>query len=449
MLARAREGFGRMQRRINSAIARCSLAVVAGVAVWALGASVASAKPASTTANANTGSSSAAASDGSEPANWAEKKAGKLASEAIGADYWAGRYAMAEKKLREAIQICMVQHCSGSFQARMHRDLGVVYIAGMKHVEEGKDEFTAALTADSTVTLSAATTEMPSVKQAFDEVKASMSGSGKSTSASTEPAASADSSPNPVTDPEDEPKKEAKKKEPPPKEAESAASIEEPMSATSEKPLLNWFSLGVQGDIVFHSKTADACAAGSRYKCYDQINNGQLFNPGEYVAGGNQVASSGFQLGTLRVLLGYDRVLGQRFTVGARLGATLLGQSPIVPGERAFMYFHGEARGAVWLGHEPFGKSLLHPYVFVSGGIGETDSKVSVQLEPTTRPKCEQTLCTFYAWKRSGVGFVGAGAGLLVKVTKRGGPLAELKYLQYLGPSLPSIAMQLGYTFGI
>jgi hypothetical protein len=431
-----------MQRGMNPAIVSCSLAVVTGAAVWALGGSVAFAKPAS--ANANASSSSAAASDGAEPANWAEKKAGKLASEAIGADYWAGHYAMAEKKLREAIQICMIQHCSGSFQARLHRDLGVVYIAGMKHVEEGKDEFTAALTADSTLTLSAASVDMPSVKQAFDEVKASMSGSAKSTSASTEASAAADSSPNPVTDPDEVPKKEDEKA-PAAKKPESAAGVDEPMQESSAKRLLNWFSLGIQQDVVFHSQTNDACAAGSPYKCYDANNNGQQFNPGTYVEGGNQVASGGFQLGTLRVLLGYDRVIGQRSTVGARLGATILGQSPIVPSERRFMYFHGEARGAVWLGHEPFGTSILHPYVFVSGGIAETDSKVLVQVQPNDNPN----IYSFYAWKRSGIGFIGAGAGLLVKVTKRGGPLAELKYLQYLGPSVPSIAMQLGYTFGI
>jgi len=62
---------------------------------------------------------------------------------------------LAEKKLREAIQICLLQSCTVGFQARLHRDLGVVYVAGMKRVEDGKDEFAMALTADATVILAA------------------------------------------------------------------------------------------------------------------------------------------------------------------------------------------------------------------------------------------------------------------------------------------------------
>ncbi len=446
MLARASKGVGPMQRRTITAVARQTVAVVTGTVVLALGGSTAFAKPAST--NANSGTSSAGASDGAEPGNWAEKKAGKLASEAIGADYWAGRYAMAEKKLREAIQICMVQHCANSFQARLHRDLGVVYIAGMKHIEEGKDEFTAALTADATVTL-AASMEMPAVKQAFDEVKSSVTGGAQASSASAESSSAGSTSPNPTTEPEEVSKKDTHKSassEGSPKESEPAAEVDEATPKSAEKRRMNWFSLGIQQDLVLHSHTSDACGSNSPYHCYDANNVRQKpYDLGSYVAGGNQVAAGGFQLGTLRVLAGYDRVIGRRFTVGLRVGSVILGKSPVLPGERAFMWFHGEARAAVWIGHEPFGTSLLQPYVFVSGGVAETDSKVLVQVQPIN----DSHLYSFDAWKRSGAGFIGGGVGLMAAITKRGGPNAELKYLQFLGPSVPSLAFQLGYSFGL
>ena len=438
-----------MRTAKNSAVTRYSVATAASVAIWMSGGAFAWAK----SNDAGGSGASGSAADAAEPGNWAEKKAGKLAGEAIGSDYWSGRYAAAEKKLREGIQICMVQKCSNAFQARLHRDLGVVYIAGMKHVEEGKDEFTAALTADSGVTL-APSMDMPTVKQAFDEVKASISGSQSASASKDTPAkdtaAAADASSKRDEEAKEEPKATEEKKESKAaeEEQEPASSEIQPPPAAPEpvKRKYNWFSLGFQQDFVFHSKTADACASGSQYSCYAANNVREIANPGSYVPGGNQVGAAGFQPGTLRILVGYDRVLGQRFTVGARLGSVLTGKAPIFTGERAFMYFHGEARAAAWLGPDPFGTSKLRPYVFLAGGVAETDSKVSVQVEPNNPPN----LYTFHAWKRSGDGFVGGGLGILAVFSEWGGPLAELKYVQYLGTSsLPTVAVQLGYSLGL
>jgi hypothetical protein len=40
------------------------------------------------------------------------------------------------------------------------------------------------------------------------------------------------------------------------------------------------------------------------------------------------------------------------------------------------------------------------------------------------------------------------GAGLVAAITKRGGPMAELRYLQFMGPSTSAVALQIGYMFG-
>lgn len=429
---------------MNHALTRCSVALLAGTAVWILGGSVAFARPASSGGDAagksdSSGSdsgktNSAMSSDSPEPKTAPEKRASKLGSEAIGTDYWSGRHEMAEKKLREGIQICMTQHCSPAILAHLHRDLGVVYIAGMKHVEDGKDEFTAALTADPTVTLAASMVDMPTVKQAFDEVKAGMD---KSQSDASKPAEKA----------EEKPAEKAKEPDAAPTPPEPEAKVEEPPIKGAARQLHNWISLGVQEDFVLHSKTSNACGSNSAYKCYDGLGIRQpSYDPGSYVSGGNQVGSAGFQPGTLRILAGYDRVIRNRFTVGVRLGALLLGKAKITQGDSSVMMFHGEARGAFWFGHEPF-SSVLRPYALISGGIAETDSKVSVQLQRTTNN--DPNIYSFDAWKRSGIGFVGVGGGLVAAITKRGGPHAEVRFLEFFGStSTSAVAAQIGYSFG-
>jgi hypothetical protein len=417
-------GFERMQGTMNRALKRCSIAVLASVAVVFSAESMA-----------------LAASESGEavPTTWAEKRAVKLAGEAIGGDYWSGRHAMAEKKLREGIQLCMVQKCAPAIMARLHRDLGVVYIAGMKKVEEGKDEFSAALTADSNVALAPSMVEMPAVKQAFDEVKAGTNGSSA--------AKETDKAPEVTAKEPDQKKPEEKAKEAEntaPAKEETARESNEPPAKPTERMFKNWLSLSVQEDFVLHSATENACGTGSAYKCYDANGARQpAYDPGSYVPGGNQVAAGGFQPGTLRVLVGYDRAFGRRFSAGLRLGAMIQGQATITQGDSAVLALHGEARAAVWFGREPF-SAFLRPYAVLSGGVAETDSKVLVQLQRNGDPN----LYSFNAWKRSGKGFVGVGAGLVAAITKRGGPMAELRYLQFMGPSTSAVALQIGYMFG-
>ena len=374
-----------------------------GLLAWANMA--AAATPTGISTESTTASSSAGV-DAVGPSTPAEKRAAKLASEASGADTRAGRNAVAEKKLREAIEICLVQKCSVPFQARLHRDLGIVYIAGMKRVEDGKDEFTAALTADATVVLTPSAEDKPAVKQAFAEVKGAM--------ASAQPAEVQS-----ATDAETRSESEAKSDKaahnspqaasPGPKNSGATLDTAESPEAKATRSFLNWFSLGLEQDIVFHSNTINACSSGSRYECFDATGRQILVN--DFVSGGNQV-SGGFTTGTWRVLLGYDRAFAGRFSLGVRLGSVVAGAAQRAAGERAFMYFHGEGRAAVWLARDPFAVTGIHPYIFVSGGVAEADGKVQVQYTDTRPGVCPD--CWLNAWKRSGDGFLGIGAGVRV-----------------------------------
>jgi hypothetical protein len=262
--------------------------------------------------------------------------------------------------------------------------------------------------------------DMPAVKQAFDEVKVGM---GKNQTDASKPAEKAA---------EEKPIEKAQEPEAPPAPPEPEAKVQEPPTNGAVKLLRNWVSLGVQEDFVLHSKTSNACGSNSSYKCYDGLGMRlRPYDPGSYVPGGNQVGSAGFQPGTLR---------------GTRLGAMILGKAKITEGDSSVMVFHGEARGAIWFGHDPF-SSVLRPYALLSGGIAETDSKVSVQLQRTINN--DPKIYSFDAWKRSGMGFVGVGGGLVAAITKRGGPSAEVRFLQFFGStSTSAVAAQIGYSFG-
>jgi hypothetical protein len=205
----------------------------------------------------------------------------------------------------------------------------------------------------------------------------------------------------------------------------------------------NWITLGFQEDFVVHSQTSNAClATNSTYKCFDANNVYQPLQKAD--PGSNQVSGAGISPGTLRILFGYDRVLGRRFTVGLRFGSVITGKAPVVQGDRAFMYFHGEGRVAAWLSRAPFASAGFHPYVFVSGGVAEADGKVAVDVAGSN--VCLK--CQLDAWKRSGSGFVGAGAGIQAAITPKSGPILETRYMQFISPNVPVLGAQLGYAVG-
>src|SRR5664280_3403352 len=154
---------------------------MASVAVLLLSSGIAFARePASSGAAATSAGKAPASSRAAESANagvatvppstTVEKKAAKLSGEALGADFKAGHFTLGEEKLREAIRICVPEVRSPGFQARLHRDLGYIYVVGFLRVDDGKDEFTAALSLDPTVAL---TLPMQSheVTTAFAEIK--------------------------------------------------------------------------------------------------------------------------------------------------------------------------------------------------------------------------------------------------------------------------------------
>ena len=94
----------------------------------------------------------------------------RIADDAINNDYLALHFNEAVKKLRGALVTCGANACSPQVRARLHRDLGVVLIAGLNRAGEGKKEFAEALKADPRVTLQKDLTT-PAIEQAFQAAR--------------------------------------------------------------------------------------------------------------------------------------------------------------------------------------------------------------------------------------------------------------------------------------
>jgi hypothetical protein len=95
----------------------------------------------------------------------------KLADDAINRDYLSANFAEAEKKLRQAIGMCGTTACVPTVVGRLHRDLGVVLIAGLNRRDEGKQELAEAIRADPDVALEKDLTT-PEIDQIFKALKA-------------------------------------------------------------------------------------------------------------------------------------------------------------------------------------------------------------------------------------------------------------------------------------
>ncbi len=349
------------------------------------------------------------------PVTAAEKRAAKLARQATLEDHPNQRFRVGERRLREAIRICMQSGCAPAFRAQLHRDLGVVYIEGMKKVEDGKDEFTAALTAEPKLVLAAPMTGVES-ERAFDEVRSDLG--LLPTAAESSPLRAP---PEPAPRP-----------------------FEEPSTADrdAEDQIWNLFSFGIQQDFIYHSKTPNACNAGSRYTCFDSNQDHMDFTADPRFQAGNTIEQSGFRIASLRLLAGYDRFLGKNVALGLRLGMSVRGKAPRIKGQSTFSYFHGEARLAVWLGSNPFGTARVRPYLFAAGGTAEMDGRIPVKVTLDGHER------HFDAWKITGKGFVSAGLGLQLPFGRTHGPGVELRYVQLFPDVAPGLSLGGAYQIG-
>lgn len=143
---------------------------------------------------------------------------------------------------------------------------------------------------------------------------------------------------------------------------------------------------------------------------------------------GNNI-TGGAGLATKRIVLAYDHVLGDVFSLGGRVGFAFGGASG---GGASFLPVHLELRGTYWLGSTPFASAGARPYLFLGGGLAQIDTKVSVQVledgkacgadttqkgAPCTKPaegddRVEPRKQELEVYKRAGLAFAGGGVGI-------------------------------------
>lgn len=300
----------------------------------------------------------------------------KALKQALDEDYLQTRFDAAEQKLRAAVQACG-KACSVGLRARLHAALGSVLAGGKKELEDARDEFVEALGLDPRIEPNPdiLSTE---VSFAYEQARKTLhlaagastpSKSGRKPARAAKPEPEPDDKPEPTDrpdrpDPADKPEPEPDGPPAPP------ARVEEPARK-------NWVTVTFSPDLALVSGT-DVCTASSQnddhYVCLRPDGSRYVGTP---TVGNGDSINSGLALATLRVMLGYDRVVHPNLTLGLRAGFAFNGASG---GGASFLPVHGEARLGIWPGHDPFVGTGVRPFFVVSGGLAQVDSKVSVQV---------------------------------------------------------------------
>jgi hypothetical protein len=220
----------------------------------------------------------------------------------------------------------------------------------------------------------------------------------------------------------------------------------------------NWVSVGASLDVALVAGDEDLCSLANQndrgsYACFvdgDDPYRGQP-QPGK---GG--ALSGVVRPGTLRFLVGYDRMITANFALGARAGYAIRGGPKGFYGS-AFLPVHAELRGTYTFGDEPFARRGLHPYAYLAGGVGQVGAEVpNVQVEDDCgyggRDPCpegqDRPIVTVSAYRRLGRFFGGAGFGALWLFTPSTGVYADVKASAFFPTFGVAFAPSLGVLQG-
>ncbi len=137
------------------------------------------------------------------------------------------------------------------------------------------------------------------------------------------------------------------------------------------KPKLDWFGFHFGTDFATLGGSTDVCRTGSEeYACFD---GSEAYEGQPYPENGGAV-SGGLHLGTMRVMMSYDRFLLDRVSLGVRFGFAFSGAP------EDFFPLHFEGRGTYYLGDVTRSKSTFVPYIAAGVGVAQVDSRVEVQM---------------------------------------------------------------------
>jgi hypothetical protein len=350
-----------------------------------------------------------------------DKAASQLRKEAMQTDYAETHFKKAEQKLKKALNQCGKSGCSNEVVGELHRDLATVYIAGLKQGAKGKGELKQALRANPDLELDD-DFATPELRKVFTE----LGGHGPK--------------PTEEEDSDKEKKKEEDCEGDDCKEGEVELKEDEPAPGKGSR---NWLSLHFAQDFLLFSAQDQVCPSVSpasegaeNYSCFQ---GGAPFDGNIAPGPGNQI-SGGIGRATVRLSIGFDRLLTANLSLGLRLGYAFGGRPP---SEDKFFPFHAELRGSYWFGAAPFESSGLRPFVTLSGGLAEVDGRVPVEYYDPSGQKGEAIV-----YRKTGKGFAGLGFGLLVPFAGDNGIVPELRVRQMFGAPGTVFDVSIGYARG-
>jgi hypothetical protein len=259
----------------------------------------------------------------------------------------------------------------------------------------------------------------------------------------------------------------------------------------------NIITVGAQLDLLLISGADDVCSGSdSAYTCFYSDDSGQFYGAPKQAPGTNGI-QGGFGLGSVRPLIGYDRVLLNlgpgSLAAGLRLGFAFGGSpssddSPPSSGTvrdglanvpeddrpdynqsqaNSYMPFHGELRATFVFGPSPLEQSKVRPYIFLGGGLAQVNASVPVTVcdhmeknyDPVTAADNDEDPCgevddgparavSVDAYQITGLNFVGIGGGVVYGITSNIGIGAELKVMFMLPTFGIVFAPTIGPVFG-
>lgn len=266
--------------------------------------------------------------------------------------------------LKQALDVCgEPAACSVKMKARLHIHLGTVQGVGEGDFETAKKEFIIALTLDPDATLRARASRQ--LRTAFEDARIA------ARAPATEP-------PPPEPPPSNVNVRDLFRSE---IENEPAPKVpsdrDKPPPSPTTLARFNWFSVRTMVDFTFISD-ANICSPGapSAYFCSDERGDRYVGRPQP-----NRDVSQGFAPSTMRLVLGYERLLFAGLSVGAFAGVAF----PFVgaPNGRPSMWpLHLEARVSYMFGAAPYEDTgaRFAPFVFASLGAAQLDSHVSIKV---------------------------------------------------------------------
>ncbi|MCA9648125.1 MAG: tetratricopeptide repeat protein [Polyangiaceae bacterium] len=211
----------------------------------------------------------------------------------------------------------------------------------------------------------------------------------------------------------------------------------------------NWFSLAFSPDLSVVQSTDDACSPNAQkdgtLSCF--FSNGQ-YQGVPVEDGKSNSLKGGVGYGSMRVMVGYDRLIGQRLLIGARLGFAFLGHPERADGKK-FNPFHGELRVTFHFANEPFTHAGVRPYVFAGGGWADSVARITTPIQNTGTDGQPEPPVNVDAYQLGGGYFAGAGLGMQYAVDKNLGMNIELGVRQMFPDSATVIAPSLGLAYGL